>query len=187
MNTGSKSSLIDFRTVQYLGCADIVKFGSKTLRAANGTNINTYGTISLPVKLLQKDTLNLDSENKNMIFDKEDATFSVENASVWREIDEPAICSSINQQFFITFTVVENLGVEILIGMGAMMNLGAIIDCNKRNINIQGEEIPFGWIDKIDDKPITVKQRTLLKKGFGTKVYVNTTERFDNDIFLCGE
>ena len=90
-------------------------------------------------------------------------------------------------KYFVTFVVVNNLGVLVLIGMNAMMNMGAVIDCNKRAITIEGETIPFGWINDKDDKPITVKTRTLLRKGMGTRVPINTRESVASEVFLCGE
>lgn len=52
LDTGSKASLIDVKTIQQLGYLQNLEFSDKVLHAANETDIKTMGTIRLPVSLV---------------------------------------------------------------------------------------------------------------------------------------
>ena len=86
----------------------------------------------------------------------------------------------------VSFIVVENLGVEILIGMKALISMGVNIDCGRRLVTIGERNIPFGWV-KEEDQEVTVKERILVKKGQGTKVPVNIKGDNENHINVFGE
>ena len=137
MDTGVKSSLISLSFVQNLHMERFISTSDKILLAANGTSLIVKGKIRLPIAFMQSLVEPCVNEEDLPLVDyAQSYNPSYAREKEWRKLKEDPQSECAAGFYYADFIVVDNLGMNALIGVETMRLMQCVINFEKHLINI---------------------------------------------------